>query len=78
MEPQEKEVAVSFVRRIPLVEHTCPVCRTIFQAPSLRVYCSLECKQKASWERNGSEFNDRRKQKREVGQQRKRAKDEKA
>ncbi len=63
MEPQKKEVQVSFVRRYPLTEHTCPFCGKVFQAPRLRVYCSSECKQRASWERNGAEFNERRKAK---------------
>lgn len=63
MSNDEKTVSVSFVRRYKLVEHSCPICEKVFQAPRLRVYCSSECKQKAAWERNGATFNERRKNK---------------
>lgn len=63
MTDAEKQVSVSFIRRYKLTDHICPVCGTAFQAPRLRLYCSPECKQKASWTRNGAEFNERRKAK---------------
>ena len=59
MEPKKTEVA-PFVRHIPQTEHVCPMCEKVFNAPRLRVYCSSDCKQKASWERNRTEFNERR------------------
>lgn len=59
----EKQITVSFVRCYKLTDHTCPVCGTVFQAPRLRVYCSLDCKQRASWERNRAEYNKRRRTK---------------
>ena len=60
MSEAEKQVSVSFVRRYKTSERSCPVCGTVFQAPRLRVYCSSDCKLKASWERNGAVFNERR------------------
>lgn len=64
MEPTKKEVSVAFVRHYTLVEHTCPVCNTVFTAPRLRVYCSPACTRKAAWERHGAEWNANRKARR--------------
>ena len=63
---KEKQVEISFVRHYKLTEHTCPVCETVFQAPRLRIYCSLECKQKAAWSRHGAEWNENKKRRRNV------------
>ena len=62
LEPKKTEVA-PFVRHIPQTEHVCPVCQKVFYAPRLRIYCSSDCKQKASWERNRDKFNERRRTK---------------
>ena len=62
--PNEKQVEVSFVRHYRMTEHACPVCQKVFQAPRLRVYCSLECKQKAAWSRHGGEWNENKKRRR--------------
>lgn len=59
LEPKKIEVT-HFVRLVPQTEHTCPICQKVFYASRIRVYCSLGCKQKASWERNCAEFNKRR------------------
>lgn len=61
MEPKQTTIK-PFVRQIPQTEHICPVCQKAFVAPRLRVYCSSDCKQKASWERNKTVFNARRRQ----------------
>jgi hypothetical protein len=64
MEEKQKEVHVSLIRRYTLIQHTCPVCGTEFEAPRLRVYCSQTCYRKAAWERNGQKANARRRAKR--------------
>ena len=68
LEPKKIDVT-PFVRHIPQTEHACPVCQKVFHAPRLRVYCSSDCKQKASWERNKTEFNARRREKFSGGQE---------
>lgn len=50
MEPV-KEVSVSFTRRYPLEEKTCPVCGTLFQGNKLATYCGKRCAKKAAWKR---------------------------
>ncbi len=61
MSEQVKEVVVSFTRKIPLVEHTCPVCRTAFKGANIKVYCSETCRKAAAWDRNGDKYNAGRK-----------------
>ena len=64
-----KEVPVSFTRRYALVEHTCPVCGTVFQGPRLCVYCKPSCARKAAWGRNGGKANEGRREKRQKAQE---------
>jgi predicted nucleic acid-binding Zn ribbon protein len=48
-----KEVAVSFVRRIPLVEKQCVVCGKRFAGTKKSVYCSQACKSRANYQKHG-------------------------
>jgi len=65
MQKPVKEVTVSFIRKYRQVEHTCPVCDSVFQGSPLAVYCSDLCRRKAAWERNGGRVNERRKKERQ-------------
>ena len=56
-----KEVAVSFTRRIPQVEHICSKCEKAFQGAKIKVYCSEKCRKAAAWDRNGDKYNAGRK-----------------
>jgi hypothetical protein len=61
MEESVKEIKVAFTRRIPLVMHTCPVCKKVFEGSRLAVYCSIPCRKSAAWQRNGKKYNANRK-----------------
>lgn len=63
-----KEVRVSFIRRIPLEEKTCPVCGKRFEGVHLRVYCSAKCREKAQWERTGANRSQARREKKQEHQ----------
>lgn len=62
MEPV-KEVQVTMTRRIPQVEHVCPVCGTTFFGARLAVYCGVACRKKAAWQKHGKKYNANRKKK---------------
>ena len=40
------------VRREPLVEKTCPVCRRVFKGLSRQRYCSRSCQKRADYQRH--------------------------
>jgi hypothetical protein len=47
-----KIVNVQVERKIPLLSKTCPVCGKSFMGAKLAKYDSLQCKQKAAYDRN--------------------------
>jgi hypothetical protein len=51
-QPEVKFVNVQVCRKIPLIPKTCPVCGKTFVGAKLAKYDSLQCKQKASYERH--------------------------
>jgi hypothetical protein len=62
----EKKVSQvpSFTRLYPVTEHSCAVCGAGFTGPAFAKYCSAECRRRADWQRNGKNYNSRRKEKR--------------
>lgn len=48
-EKHVKEVAVSFVRRIPLIKKQCATCGRTFTGTKKSVYCSQSCKSRANY-----------------------------
>jgi hypothetical protein len=63
----KKEVSVRFVRHYALVKHTCPECDSEFVGPRVRRYCSVECRRRAAWKRNGLPCLERKRE-REQGE----------
>jgi len=58
--PRVKEIPVSFVRRMQLVEKACAVCGRTFTGTKKSVYCSLVCKNRANYERHAGEYRKAR------------------
>ena len=50
-----KEVAVSFVRKLPLIEKQCAVCGKTFAGIKKSKYCSLACGNKAAYQRHAEQ-----------------------
>ena len=46
---QVREVAVSFVRRLPLIEKQCATCGRAFIGTKKGAYCSQACKSRANY-----------------------------
>jgi len=44
-----KEIAVSFVRRLPLIEKQCATCGRTFTGTKKSAYCSQACKSRANY-----------------------------
>jgi hypothetical protein len=40
------------IRREPVVEKTCPICGRVFPALNRQTYCTVNCANKASYQRN--------------------------
>ncbi|HLV78946.1 MAG TPA: hypothetical protein VKT32_01655 [Chthonomonadaceae bacterium] len=57
----EEARIVTITRRYKIVEHTCPVCQSVFTGTKKKTYCSEPCRRKAAWSRNGGKVNARRK-----------------
>ena len=55
-----KEIPVSFVRRMQLVEKSCAVCGRTFTGTKKSVYCSQICKNRANYERHAHAYRQAR------------------
>jgi len=55
-----REVHVSFVRRLRLIEKTCVVCQRTFTGVKKSLYCGKACKNKATYERHGAKYRQAR------------------
>ncbi|HJY82389.1 MAG TPA: hypothetical protein VKK81_15075 [Candidatus Binatia bacterium] len=55
-----KEVPVSYIRKVRLVEKTCPVCGKKFEGVKIRKFCSRSCQNKADYGRHGEEYRQAR------------------
>ena len=55
-----KEVPVSYIRKVRLVEKTCPVCGKKFEGVKIRKFCSRTCQQKADYARHGETYRQLR------------------
>lgn len=55
-----KEVPVSFVRKLKLVEKTCPTCQQKFEGVKKRTYCSRRCQAKADYDRHAEAYRKAR------------------
>ena len=58
--PKVKEIPVSFVRRMQLVEKACAVCGRTFTGTKKSVYCSQACKNRANYGRHAEEYRQQR------------------
>ena len=58
-----KIVNVQVQRKIPLMSKTCPVCGKNFVGAKLARYDSLQCKQKAAYDRNAEARRTARREK---------------
>jgi len=61
--PKVMEVAVSFVRKIPLIEKQCTVCGKTFTGTKKSAFCSVACKSRASYARHAEERRQTRMEK---------------
>lgn len=55
-----KEVSVSYIRKVRLVEKTCPVCGKKFEGVKIRKFCSRPCQNKADYDRHAQEYRQAR------------------
>ena len=55
-DPTVREVTVHFVRRFPLLEKICPVCKQKFRGTKKARYDKLACRQKANYERHAEKY----------------------
>ena len=58
-----KEVAVSFVRKLPLIEKQCTICGKTFTGIKKSAYCSQACKSRANYRRNAETYRAARREK---------------
>jgi hypothetical protein len=58
-----KEVAVSFVRKLPLIEKQCTICGKKFTGIKKSAYCSPACKSRANYARNAEQYRAARREK---------------
>ena len=58
----EQKIQVSYVRRVPLVEKTCPVCGQKFEGVKIRKFCSQACRNKADYARNADTYRKARRE----------------
>ena len=61
--PRVKEIPVSFVRRLPLVDKACAVCGRPFRGASTRTYCGLVCKNRANYRQHAEQRRAERREK---------------
>jgi hypothetical protein len=67
---QVKEIPVSFVRRMQLLEKTCTVCGRVFTGTKKSVYCSQACKNRANYERHSEAYREMRRKSYQKGKNR--------
>jgi hypothetical protein len=58
-----KEVVVSFVRKLPLMEKQCTICGKAFTGIKKSAYCSQACKSRANYQRNADQYRKARMEK---------------
>jgi hypothetical protein len=62
-EQKVREVAVSFVRKVPLIEKQCTICGKTFTGIKKSAYCSPACKSRANYQRNAEQYRKARMEK---------------